>query len=112
MDHAADTIGALAYCQSVTCFELRDAKMNGFPGFLPGSIVFIIARCCDIVRVTRIVTIADSYDAMTSRRNYRRNLSEVEAVEELRRCSGTQFDAELVEVFAGAVFDQKIAAVQ
>lgn len=62
--------------------------------------------------LTLIVTIADSYDAMTSRRNYRRNLSEVEAVEELRRCAGTQFDPELVEVFAGAVFDQKIAVAQ
>lgn len=53
--------------------------------------------------LTRIITIADSYDAMTSRRNYRRNLSTPEAVGELRRCSGSQFDAELVELFAGVV---------
>lgn len=59
--------------------------------------------------LTRILTIADSYDAMTSKRNYRRNLTEVEAVEELRRCSGTQFDPQLVEVFAVAVFEQKTA---
>ena len=53
--------------------------------------------------LTRIITVADSFDAMTSRRNYRRNLSTVEAVAELRRCAGTQFDPELVEAFAGVV---------
>lgn len=61
--------------------------------------------------LTRIITIADSYDAMTSRRNYRRNLTTVEAVVELRRCAGTQFDPQLVEVFAGAVFANKTDAV-
>jgi len=53
--------------------------------------------------LTRIITIADSFDAMTSRRNYRRNLSTPEAVGELRRCSGSHFDPELVELFAGVV---------
>ena len=43
-------------------------------------------------------------EAMTSRRNYRRNLSTVDAVAELRRCAGTQFDPELVEAFAGVIF--------
>jgi len=54
--------------------------------------------------LTRIITVADSFDAMTSRRNYRRNLSTVDAVAELRRCAGTQFDSELVEAFAGVIF--------
>ena len=76
---------------------------NGYPNGITGE---------GLDQLTRIVTIADSYDAMTSRRNYRRNLTVVEAVEELRRCAGTQFDPDLVEVFAGAVFDQKVAAVQ
>ena len=76
---------------------------NGYPHGIGGD---------DLDTLTRIITIADSYDAMTSRRNYRRNLSEVEAVEELRRCVGTQFDPDLVEVFAIAVFDQKTAVFQ
>jgi len=76
---------------------------NGYPHGIGGP---------DLEPLTRIVTIADSYDAMTSRRNYRRNLSTVEAVEELRRCAGTQFDPELVEVFAGIVFSRKAAAIQ
>lgn len=54
--------------------------------------------------LTRIITVADSFDAMTSRRNYRRNLSTVDAVAELRRCAGTQFDPDLVESFAGVIF--------
>ncbi len=57
----------------------------------------------DVSLLTRIITIADSYDAMTSRRNYRRNMTTPEAVGELRRCAGTQFDPQLVEVFAGVV---------
>jgi putative nucleotidyltransferase with HDIG domain len=57
--------------------------------------------------LTRIITVADSFDAMTSRRNYRRNMSTLEAVTELRRCSGTQFDSELVEAFAGVVLAEQ-----
>lgn len=76
---------------------------NGYPNGIGGD---------ELDQLTRIITIADSFDAMTSRRNYRRNLSHIEAVEELRRCVGTQFDPELVEVFAGAVFDKKTAEFQ
>ncbi|MBV5317901.1 MAG: response regulator [Desulfobulbaceae bacterium] len=57
----------------------------------------------EIDTLTRIITIADSYDAMTSRRNYRKNLTTPEAIGELRRCGGSQFDVELVEIFAGVV---------
>src|SRR5579859_2221309 len=48
----------------------------------------------------RIFTIADSLDAMISDRPYRRALPMSHAREEIRRCSGTQFDPKVVEVFA------------
>lgn len=48
---------------------------------------------------SRIINIADAYDAMTSERSYRSTLSEEAAIEELQKNAGTQFDPELVKVF-------------
>ena len=45
------------------------------------------------------MSVADTYDAMTSTRAYRPALSEEEATVEIQRCSGTQFDPEIVTVF-------------
>jgi putative nucleotidyltransferase with HDIG domain len=50
----------------------------------------------------RILAVADSFDAMTSTRPYRAPRQPPDALEELRRCAGTQFDPELVGVFAAA----------
>ena len=51
----------------------------------------------------RIVSVADAYDAMTSGRVYQPAVSHDEAIRELRGSSGTHFDAEVVEVFAGVM---------
>jgi putative nucleotidyltransferase with HDIG domain len=47
----------------------------------------------------RIVTLADSFDAMTSERPYRKSLSIDAALREVIRCTGTQFDPDIVDVF-------------
>jgi putative nucleotidyltransferase with HDIG domain len=53
----------------------------------------------DIPMESRIIAVADSYDAMTSSRLYRKPLSPEKAVDEIKKCSGTQFDAQVVEAF-------------
>ncbi|MFA6682015.1 MAG: HD-GYP domain-containing protein, partial [Sphaerochaeta sp.] len=54
----------------------------------------------------RIISVADSYDAMTSKRSYRTGMSREAAIEELKRCSGTQFDPEIVDVFVNMVLPE------
>jgi len=53
----------------------------------------------DIPLGGRIIAVADSFDAMTSDRPYRRSLSRKKAIEELKKNSGTQFDSKIVKVF-------------
>lgn len=65
--------------------ERMDGK--GYPSGLSGT---------DIPYVARIICVADSYDAMTSSRCYRTALSPETVISELKRCSGTQFDPEIV----------------
>ncbi len=50
----------------------------------------------------RVVCVCDAYDAMVSERPYRKALTPGEALEELRRCAGTQFDPRVVEAFVAA----------
>ena len=68
--------------------EKWDGK--GYPNGLKGEEIKVEAR---------IIAVADAYDAMTRDRSYRRGFSRTEAAEEIKRCSGTQFDPEIVEVF-------------
>jgi two-component system cell cycle response regulator len=53
----------------------------------------------DIPLAARIIAVCDAYAAMTSDRPYRKALAPAEALAELRRCSGTQFDPDIVRVF-------------
>jgi diguanylate cyclase (GGDEF)-like protein len=52
---------------------------------------------------SRIVFVADAFDAMTSTRPYRPALRREDAVRELERCAGTQFDPEVVDAFIATV---------
>lgn len=53
----------------------------------------------EIPLLSRIITVADAFDAMTSLRTYRERITNEQALEELIRCSGTQFDPNIVKVF-------------
>ncbi len=57
----------------------------------------------EILLLARILAVADSFDAMTSRRSYREALSFDDAVQELRSSAGTQFDASVVDAFVAGL---------
>ena len=54
-----------------------------------------------IPKLCRMLTIIDSFDAMTTERPYQQTKTYEEGIAELRQCSGSQFDPELVELFIG-----------
>ena len=63
---------------------------TGYPGQLVGD---------DIPYVARIAAVADTFDAMTSKRSYRDSLPIDVVRAEIERCSGTQFDPNIAKVF-------------
>ena len=67
---------------------------NGYPNGLMHEEIPIEAR---------IISVADAYDAMTSDRSYRKPIEMVDVIEEFKRCSGSQFDPEIVDVFLHSV---------
>jgi len=62
----------------------------GYPDGLKGE---------EIPYLARVITVIDSFDAMTSDRPYKRKYTTSEAIAELKRCSGIQFDPEIVDIF-------------
>lgn len=77
--------------------ERYDGK--GYPMGLKGE---------DIPFLSRIITLADAFDAMTSDRPYRKALPYSVALQEIKRCRGTQFDPGIVDVFIRKVITPKI----
>jgi len=71
---------------------------RGYPDGLTGKELDIL---------TKIVTVADSYDAMTSKRSYKVNLSRDEGIAELERCSGSQFAPEVIEAFKTVLLEKQ-----
>jgi putative nucleotidyltransferase with HDIG domain len=78
--------------------ERIDGK--GYPNGISGD---------DIPLGSRIISVADTYDVMTSRDSYRRPVSTEAAIVELRRVSGTQLDAVIVEHFIQMVESGRVA---
>ncbi len=75
--------------------ERWDGK--GYPQGLSGD---------QIPRVARLIALADAFDAMSSNRPYRPDLSREHVLEEILKCSGTQFDAELAPIFVRLDFSR------
>jgi response regulator RpfG family c-di-GMP phosphodiesterase len=73
----------------------------GYPRGLAGDAIPLLGR---------IVSLADAYDAMTSDRAYRRAMRHDVAVAEIERCSGTQFDPELAELFLARLTEMRAEA--
>jgi two-component system cell cycle response regulator len=74
---------------------------TGYPDKLKGE---------EIPLGARIIAVCDAFDAMTSARAYRAARSADDAIAELRRCAGTQFDPGVVEVFCALVEDDDVPA--
>lgn len=72
---------------------------TGYPEGLSGEEIPIEAR---------IVAVADSYDAMNSKRIYRNALEKEKIIEELESCSGTQFDPVIAELFVRLIREGKV----
>jgi HD-GYP domain-containing protein (c-di-GMP phosphodiesterase class II) len=75
---------------------------RGYPDGLRGK---------DIPLLAKIVAVADTYDAMTTDRPYRKALRKERAVEELEKYSGTQFDSKVVEAFIQAYQKGEVSLV-
>lgn len=96
----ADIIGKVNFLQDVTKIVRHHHEKydgTGYPDGLKGEEIPIEAS---------ILMIADTYDAMTTDRPYRKALTKEMAIEELRKYSGTQFDPRLVDVFINMINQQ------
>ena len=78
---------------------------RGYPSGLAGT---------DIPLIARIAAVADTFDAMTSKRTYRNSLPLDFVKEEIKKCSGTQFDPEIAGIFLDILNNdyQEIAQIQ
>lgn len=70
---------------------------NGYPKRLRGE---------DIPLLSRIITISDAYDAMVSKRSYKKEMPKKVAIEELQKNAGSQFDSKLVNIFIRKVLEK------
>ncbi len=92
-ERGAELVGHLPNHAEVAAIILAHHERidgGGYPRGLSGE---------DIPLLSRMISIADTYDVMTGRDSYREPVSSAEAIAELRRVAGSQLDAELVEIF-------------
>lgn len=86
----------LKMAESVALYHHERWDGSGYPEGLSGEAIPLEAR---------IVAIADVFDALTSKRPYKRAWSAEEAIEEIRRMKGSHFQPEVVEAFEASLDD-------
>ena len=90
-DRILSAAPAMSYVAEVVRASHERFDGAGYPDGLAGAAIPLGAR---------IVAVCDAYHAMTGGRPYRAAIEPEQAADELRRCSGAQFDPEVVEVFS------------
>ena len=80
----------------LSCHENWDG--SGYPTRLSGDSIPIISS---------IILIVDAYDVMTNKRPYKEAISKQDAIKELKRCAGSQFDPVLVDKFISIITEEK-----
>ncbi len=80
----------LSYIAEYILYHHERWDGTGYPHGLKGH---------KIPKLSRIITIIDSYDVMTHSRPYKGVMTHTEAIDEIRRCTGTQFDPEIAQLF-------------
>lgn len=73
---------------------------SGYPDGLKGE---------KIPKLSRVLSIIDAYDVITHHRSYKKAQSEQDALDEIKRCAGTQFDPNLVPLFVSVMTDEAVA---
>lgn len=94
---SADIVSQIPELQEVVPIVMQHHERfdgTGYPNGLRGE---------EICRLARMLSLADSFDAMTAKRPYQPSRTFEDAFAEIRRCSGTQFDPALSESFIQAV---------
>lgn len=84
---SADQYASLA---EIVLYHHERIDGKGYPEGLKGT---------QIPLLSRIIAVADAYEVMTSERSYKKMMTKEEAIAELKRCSGTSFDSEIVDIF-------------
>jgi len=97
--HIVSSSGDLAFLGESILAHQEWYDGSGYPKGLKGEEIPLMAR---------ILSIADAYDAMVSYRPYRKSHTKEEAIEEIKKYSGRQFDPQLVEVFVSEMGKRRL----
>jgi HD-GYP domain-containing protein (c-di-GMP phosphodiesterase class II) len=95
--------GVLARVGVIVRASHEDYDGSGYPDGLAGEAIPVEARICSA---------CDALSAMTTDRPYRRAMALEDALAELRRCAGTQFDPTVVEAVIAVIADGAVARVE